>query len=419
MEKIPVIDQFETAVLKLHSQLHAIEDELIPVDDALGRVLSQPILADRDSPACNVSAMDGYAVRLADLRSPAASGSLASGRFPVSGTAFAGRPVMTLPAGAAMQIFTGGCVPTGADCVIRREDILENLPADPTPSEHVNSLAANYVEIIVPLESLKTGQNIRFQGENIQRGQTVLTAGTSITPANIGALATFGEPNIRVRRKLKVAICTTGDELIAAGQPVQPWQIRDSNGPTLLAWLAGLPWCDLVGRYNLKDEFASVCQTFDQISRHCDVVIATGGVSAGDTDFVPRAIDHLAGKVHFHGLPIRPGKPVLAATLGRTLFWGLPGNPVSTAVTARVLVQPAMERLVAKTPPSEFEIELCEADDKTLPLMWYRLIQQTAQGARLLSSRGSGDLVSMAHSHGFVQIPPGKHGPGPWKCWLW
>lgn len=150
------------------------------------------------------------------------------------------------------------------------------------------------------------------------------------------------------------------------------------------------------------------------------VILLTGGVSAGDTDYVLPAIESLGGQVVFHRLPIRPGKPVLVAMLGKTLVVGLPGNPVSAAVTSRVIAQPLLERLAGlRLSQSYLRLELSNSDKKTLNLYWYRLIRLCNAGAELLDSQGSGDLVSLALSDGFLEVPPGCTGTGPWRTWLW
>jgi molybdopterin molybdotransferase len=391
----PVTHPVDSALSKVMDRLPLVGSEQLPVADTIGRVLSEDVLADRDSPAINVSAMDGYAVRLSDL---------GGGTLEVSSVAKAGYPLESLQPGKAVQIFTGAPVPAGADCVIRREDTRES------PGQ---------VELRVPSESIRPRQNIRYQGENATVGQRILGSGKLMTTATIGCLATFGPPTVAVRRRLSISLLASGDELVAPGGPAQPWQIRDSNGPTLRAWLAGLTWAEVVGQSRVRDSLMDTQNALAAACSKSDVVIFTGGVSAGDTDYLPQGIVDNGGEILFHRLPIRPGKPVLAGLLNGKLIIGLPGNPVSTAVTARVIAQPLLEHLVGLESRPLIYLPLNQPDDKTLNLVWYRLIQLNGDSAALVDTRGSGDLVSLARSDGFLEIPAGQSGPGPWRAWFW
>jgi molybdopterin molybdotransferase len=396
---LPQLDSVELAIESLCQSLLPIDDEQVTQHQALSRILSQPLTADRDSPPLDVSAMDGYAIRMADIADRASDLTLK-----VTGVAYAGHAPFPLQTGTCAQIFTGGCVPEGADCVICREDTTES---------------PGYVTLNLQLKQPQAGQNIRRRGENIKRGEIVLAAGTEIDTSSIGALATFGAAELRVRRLLRVSLLTTGDELIESGGQVQPWQIRDSNGPTLRMWLEKLGWVTIVDHRRISDDRQAISAALQELLETCDVVILTGGVSAGDTDFVPGVICELGGQIAFHKLPIRPGKPVLGARCGNKVIFGLPGNPVSAAVTARVIAQTVLERMVGRRPRPNLMLSLNNPDDKKLPLIWYRLITVDGPTACLVENRGSGDLVSMSRSQGFIEQPIGAAGAGPWKAWLW
>jgi molybdopterin molybdotransferase len=175
----------------------------------------------------------------------------------------------------------------------------------------------------------------------------------------------------------------------------------------------------LVHQSRVQDNLVETRRALSVACEQSDVVILTGGVSAGDTDFVPEAIIDLGGDIVFHRLPIRPGKPVLAGFVNETLVIGLPGNPVSTTITARVIAEPLLERLAGLSRRPDLWLTLVQSDEKTLNLIWYRLIRLQDRGASLVGSRGSGDLVSLALSNGFVEVPPGQFGSGPWRAWLW
>ncbi len=394
-DSLPQIEWIDAAIDRAAQRFDCVPSELTKIQTALGRVLAQGILADRDSPALDVSAMDGYAMRLSDL---SCSG------VPVSGVACAGKPPIELPVGRAIQIFTGAAVPFGADCVIQREQTIESPGS---------------VQLTVAPDSIRPGQNIRRRGENIKSGQLVLAEGTQLTTATAGALATFGPAEILVRRKVRVSLLTSGDELIEPGGQVQPWQIRDSNSLTLQGWLSGLPWATIIGQQRFGDTLQSAIQAIKLAGRDCDAIILTGGVSAGDTDYIPKALMELGGEILFHRLPIRPGKPVLVGCWEGKLVVGLPGNPVSAAVVSRVIAQPLLQRLGGVLPPPMTQLSLSESDDKRLNLVWYRLIELNGGHGRLIDSRGSGDLVSLSRSQGFIEQPAGQSGLGPWRTWLW
>lgn len=394
------MDTIANAITQLAAHLRPVDIEAIPVASAAGRVLADPLTADRDSPALSVSAMDGYAVCLEDLPDDLTTA------LRVAHVAAAGAPPVQLPTGEAVMIFTGAPVPHGANCVIKREDTLEREGA---------------VTLQLAKEDLAQGQHIRWRGENIQQGAELLAAGTILGPAAVAATASFGACELQVRRRLRVTVLNTGDELVPAGQPVEDWQIRDSNGPVLDAWLSSLPWVEPVARRRVGDTLEAVQAVLAEAISSSDAVILTGGVSMGNADYVPEAIQRLGGTIGFHRLPLRPGKPVLGASLANRLILGLPGNPVSVAVTARVFGDPLLRCLAGAARREAFPcVYLEDADDQHLPLVWYRLVTIHADGrARLCSSRGSGDLVSLARSHGFIEIPAASSGVGPWPYTHW
>ena len=403
MQTLPQIDPVATAIAKLAERLSCVDVEQCLTERASGRVLAEPIIADRDSPPIDVSAMDGYAIRLADLSQSQPHGVA----MRIAAVAAAGAAPPGLPPHEAVQIFTGAAVPTEADCVVRREDTIE---------------AVHEVKFVVLADSLRVGQNIRRRGENIQAGQIVLARGTVLSAPVMGAIATFAPMQLLVQRRVRVVVLNTGDELAGIGQAVEAWQIRDSNGPLLETWLRQLPWIELVGRRHVGDSLESVMSAIAEQLSLADAILLTGGVSLGDTDFVPEAITKLGGETVFHRLPIRPGKPVLGASLSGKLLLGLPGNPVSVAVTSRVIGLPLLRKLAGISPMEEAQPRclLSEADEKKLPLVWYRLVKVAQDSAvRLVDSQGSGDLVSLAQSDGFVEVPIGASGVGPWRVRWW
>ncbi|MCC7333759.1 MAG: molybdopterin molybdotransferase MoeA [Pirellulaceae bacterium] len=395
--QLPQVGRVASAIEQLSTRLQPVDQERVPNALAAGRVLAEDLIADRPSPALDVSAMDGYALRLQD-ELPAT--------LPVQSTAPAGSAPQTLHPGHAIRIFTGAVVPTGADCVVRREDTIEH------PGQ---------VQLTIPIAEMKLGQNIRRQGENSSQGAKLLSRGSIVEAASIAAVASFGARDLRVYRTVRVAVLNTGDELAEPGAAVEAWQIRDSNGPTLAAWLSQLSWVTTTQRQRVADTLSSVQAALAEQLEQSDAIILTGGVSMGDTDYVPAAIESLGGEIVFHRLPIRPGKPVLGAVLKGKLILGLPGNPVSVAVTARVLGEPLLRKLAGcECAAPRLSVQLTESDGKRIDLTWFRLVNINAHGElHLAQSQGSGDLVSLSQSCGFVEIPPGENGQGPVRLTLW
>lgn len=393
------LDPVTASVLKLADRLQAVEVEPLPLSQLAGRVLAESLLADRDNPPLDVSAMDGYAIRTVDS---------AQGSFPIVARATAGSPPLKMQALSTIQIFTGSPVPEGADCVVPREQTRET---------------AERMELDVPADQLKVGQNIRYRGENARAGSQVLASGTLLNSTAIAAVASVAGRQLQVYRKVKVAIVNTGDELVSPGYPVADWQIHDSNGPTLAAAVARTDWLKLCARVRASDQLSTISETLANLLPAVDAIVVTGGVSVGDTDHVPAAITKLGGEIVFHRLPIRPGKPVLGAIMPEgKLIVGLPGNPVSVAVTATVVALPMLRKLGGLSPlmPPHPRVLIGNHDDKQLKLQWYRLVELTDEGeVNYIDSRGSGDLISLARSAGFVTLPPGMSGPGPWPLTLW
>lgn len=387
------------SMARLADLLDTVGMETVSIEACAGRVLAQPLVADRDNPPMDVSAMDGYAVRLSDLRGEP---------LKVVGVVAAGSPPIDLPPQTAVRIFTGGPVPSAADAVVRRED---------------TDATGDQVMIRMPPSDLRFGLNIRRRGENIRERQGLLAIGTHLTAAPMSAVASFGESQLSVYSKVRVAILNTGDELIAPGLPVQAWQIRDSNGPVLEAFLRKETWIDVVHRRSVGDQLATLVTALNEQAASADAILLTGGVSMGDYDYVPDAILQCGGKIVFHRLPIRPGRPILGA-IGPNgqLIVGLPGNPVSVAITAKRFALMLLRKLggLRVEPSPNFSVHLTNPDARSLDLLWYRLVRLAGDGqGELLDSRGSGDLVSLAVSDGFVEIPAGQTGVGPWKYFSW
>jgi len=397
MTDIPVVSAIEAKLFELRDSLAVVGQEEVPLSGIVGRVVGRPILASRDSPAADVSAMDGYAVRMSDLTC----------RLPVQATIFAGAKPIPLEPNRAIKILTGAVVPSGAEVVVRKEDAVEG---------------EGVVEFTAPAHYMKSGANIRVQGENARAGDVIVPLGEQIGPHTMAGIATFCEhKTIPVFKKLRVTILNTGDELVSTGIPLETWQIRDSNGPFLEAALQGFSWCEVKRR--------KVADRIDEIEAHLrlalsdsDAVLLTGGVSMGETDYVPKVVLNVGGRIVFHRIPIRPGKPIMgASTSSGKLIMGLPGNPLSVAVTWRRYALPLLTHMAGqKSALSPVRLETVCDDVKKIDLTWFRLVTIESNGnARIIPSQGSGDIASLSRSHGFVEIPPGEVASGTRFYYPW
>lgn len=379
--------------------LAPVETEEVALNAARGRVLAAPLRADRDSPAHDVSAVDGYAVRRGDL---------ARGMIPLAGEVPMGAAPPALPPHAALRVYTGSAVPPGADALLMREEVEEH---------------ADRIVLRDPVRRPADGENIRRRGENGRAGETVVEAGRVVNAALVAGLATFGVARVAVHRRVRIAILNTGNELLPVEQSAEPWQIRDSNGPALQALMAANDWIDVQRTQRLPDDLAAIRRALADALECCDAVLLTGGVSAGQFDFVPEAVQCLGGRRVFHRLPLRPGRPAFGAVGPRgQAILGLPGNPLSVMATSVVLALPALRKLAGLScaHPPRPDVRVANDDGKRLHLWWFRMVRLVADGVvELVPNRGSGDVVSLARSDGFIEVPPHACGAGPWPFHAW
>ncbi len=313
----------EDAQQKMLQQLAPISDSLnVSLFEAAGRITAKPINSPLDVPSFDNSAMDGYALRLADIAPDRV--------FPVAGKAFAGAPFNAAwPAGSVIRIMTGAPIPAGCDAVVMQEQTEQRDGG---------------IVITAPVQA---AQNIRRIGEDIQAGKQVLDAGVRLGAAELPLLASLGIAEVSVLRKLRVAIFSTGDELQAVGQPLAEGQIYDTNRFTVALMLNKLG-CEVIDLGVIADDQAALRTAFTEADRQADVVISTGGVSVGEADFTRAMLEEL-GAITFWKLAIKPGKPFAFGRLANSWFCGLPGNPVSAAVTFYQLVQPLLATLTGQT----------------------------------------------------------------------
>lgn len=392
-------DTPDAALRALCTLVNPVGTESIDWRDATGRVLAADAVADRPSPSCDVSAMDGYALRREDC---------VAGVVGVAGEVLIGLEPQAMPRRMSLQIVTGAPVPVGADVVIKREDVIEH---------------GGTIELSEQLiESLKPGMNIRRVGENTAEGTPIECAGRVINAPVMGMLTGFGTAKPLVYRKVRLGIITTGNEVVAPGTTPTQWQLRDSNAPSLIALCDQHRWIRLQAHIHAPDTIESIKTIASDLIKACDALVFTGGVSMGDHDHVPEIVRLLGAQTIFHKLPQRPGKPALGAVLDGKPVFGLPGNPVSVMVTGHRLMIPALAiragiQQFNRTPRM---VRIVNYDQKTLGLWWSRLARIVDDDrVELIESRGSGDVPSSASSDGFVELAPGQSGEGPWPFWSW
>lgn len=294
------------------------EIELVDLKQAHGRILAEDLQADFDVPPhCN-SSMDGYAFAHQSLTTHT--------NLTQIGISWAGRPYLgTVQLGECVRIMTGACLPAGTDTVEMQEN------------------AEKLGEQIIMHSSPKLGENVRYPGDDLKQGETILTNGRKLTAADIGLIASLGKSHINVLRKPRIAFLSTGDELKLAGMPLAWGEIYDSNRYTLNALLQNLP-VDILDLGIIPDQAEAVEQAFLQAKAQSDLLITSGGVSVGDADFVASTLSRL-GQVNFWKMAMKPGKPLTHGRLGNCLFFGLPGNPVSVMATFLLFARPAILKL--------------------------------------------------------------------------
>jgi molybdopterin molybdotransferase len=390
----------EQARQAIHRFLKPVDAALrVPIRQALGRVLAEDLISPVDVPAHVNSAMDGYALRFADLEPTGAT------LLSVAGTALAGNPFeMPLPAGAAVRIMTGAVVPEGADTVVMQEQ------------------ATREGERVVIASGQRAGQNIRQRGEDLRKGSPALKQGQRVGPAELGLMASLGFVEVPVFRTLRVAIFSTGDELVNVGLPLGPGQIYDSNRYTLYGMVTRLGF-ECLDLGSVPDDPARLEHAFREAAAMADVVISSGGVSVGDADFVRPMLDRL-GEVLFWKIAMKPGRPLAYGRIGQSHFFGLPGNPVAVMVTFLAFVReallklagvdpvPALPRLRVKTTTplkkapgrTEFQRGILSPDDSG---EWT---------VRSTGNQGSGILSSMSAANCFIVLPQhsGSVAAGEW-----
>ena len=383
----PLIDADEAAALVLqHTPVLGVER--IELARSVGRVLAEDLIAESPLPAFPSSAVDGYAVRAAD----------AGKTLRVVGESAAGRPFdSTLPAGTAARILTGGVVPDGADCIVMVEDV------------HVSG------DTVTVPASLGAGSNFHRIGDDLREGDRILSAGAQLGAAELGIAAATGRAELPVRRRPRVALMSTGDELVEVGRTPGRGQIPDSNRWALLAALreAGAD-VDVLGI--APDEAEPLRRLVVDALKEADALVTSGGVSVGTHDLVKPLLESL-GTVHVGRVKLKPGKPFTFATLAdHRVAFGLPGFPVSSLVTFEVFVRPALRKMqgFAQLHRPTLAVRLAYDAKPTADRTEYQRVTLRREGRELVAettgSQSSSRLMSLAGANALVRIPAGDQG---------
>lgn len=365
--------------------------EEVPVLDADGRILAEDCAAPIDIPPFPNSAVDGYAVRFADLRASDAT------ILPVGAVVAAGAsPEGVSVAGSAARIFTGAPMPAEADTVFMQEDV-HVLPDG---------------RVSLPL-GLKRGANSRDAGEDAAKGSSIIAAGRRLRPQDLALATAVGLRTLKVRRTLKVGVFSTGNELVEPGAPLRPGAIYDSNRVLLLTllWRMGVAARDLG---IIRDDPAALAARLSAAAAEHDVILTSGGVSTGDEDHVKTAVETI-GRLVFWRLGIKPGRPVAMGMIDGKPFLGLPGNPVAVYVTLLFVVRPLLARLAgeAYVPPRGFTVRAAFSYRKRAGRREFVRVSlaRDADGiweARKFQRDGAGMLSSLTETDGLVELEDGR-----------
>lgn len=362
-------------------------EDTVGLHDAHLRTLSRDVTSPMHVPPHDYSAMDGYALRHADLQGGVP-------RLRAIGHSLAGHPFDgKVSAGECVRIMTGALIPEGCDTVVMQEQAIHEGTDVAISGKH------------------DIGQNIRRAGEDIPLGATALSAGQVIRAAELGLLASLGLSRAMVFRKLRVAIFSTGDELLQPGAPLKPGRIYDSNRYTLYGLLSEMGGVEILDMGNIRDDRSAIKSALLAAASNADVIITSGGVSVGEADYIKELLAEI-GEVVFWKIAMKPGRPLAYGKVGASHFFGLPGNPVAVMVTFRQFVSDALRILMGQQPKTAFIIKaVCTERIKKSPgrTEFQRgILTQDETGAltvRTTGAQGSGMLSSMCRANCFIVLP--------------
>ncbi len=385
------VDQVNAFLHELVQPVSADESQDVFLMDALGRVLAADVISPISVPAHNNSAMDGFAFDAAQLRADQPL------TLRVVGTALAGKAWQgKVNAGECLKIMTGAILPDGLDTI--------------APQEFCQVDSAHDVSTVtIPPKILKAGANRRLLGEDLMQGQPALTAGQHLTPAALGLVASLGLPDVRVHRRLRVAYFSTGDEVMSLGEAPREGAVYDSNRFTVFGLLTRMG-CEVIDMGVVRDDPALLEAAFAKAALEADAIITSGGVSVGEADFTKAMMKKL-GDVAFWRIAMRPGRPMAVGRIGKSVLFGLPGNPVAVMVTFLAFVRPALLRMMGSTakPAPLLRAKSLEPLRKKAGRTEYQrgFVSSAPDGTlhvRTTGNQGSGVLSSMVQGNGLIVL---------------
>ena len=384
------VDKAQEFIQHLVQALPAIASEELPLMQALGRIVAEDIISPINVPAHDNSAMDGFAFDGKQLGT-------APLQLRVVGTALAGKAWQgSVKSGECVKIMTGAVMPEGLDTVIAQE--LTTLKA-----------ADGETVVEVPAGILQAGDNRRKAGEDLQRGLPALMAGSTLTPAALGLVASLGIAKVKVYRQLRVAYFSTGDEVLSLGDALREGAVYDSNRYTVFGLLSRMG-CAVIDMGVVRDDPALLEDAFKQAANKADVIITSGGVSVGEADFTKAMMKKL-GDVAFWKIAMRPGRPMAVGRLGNSILFGLPGNPVAVMVTFLAFVKPALLHLMGGTPSTtpylraKSAVALRKKPGRTeYQRGFVRTLPDGTLQVEAAGNQGSGVLRSMVEANGLIVL---------------
>jgi molybdopterin molybdotransferase len=385
------VSQVNEFLAQLVQPVSADDSQDVFLFDALGRMLAQDVVSPISVPAHNNSAMDGFAFDATQLQADQPLS------LRVVGTALAGKAWQgKVNAGECLKIMTGAILPDGLDTVV--------------PQEFCQVVSAHdMTTVTLPPNILKAGDNRRLMGEDLMQGQPALTAGQHLTPAALGLIASLGLPDVRVHRRLRVAYFSTGDEVLSLGEAPREGAVYDSNRYTVFGLLTRMG-CEVIDMGVVRDDPALLEAAFAKAALEADAIITSGGVSVGEADFTKAMMKKL-GDVAFWKIAMRPGRPMAVGRIGKSVLFGLPGNPVAVMVTFLAFVRPALLRMMGSTANAAplLRAKSLEPLRKKVGRTEYQrgFVSCAADGTlqvRTTGNQGSGVLSSMVQGNGLIVL---------------
>lgn len=391
----PNLLPFEQALSNILDQVPSVkETEQVLISEALNRVTASAVESPLNVPPHNNSAMDGYAYARSSFDHEHCSNTLT-----LIGRSMAGEPFQgECLSGQCVRIMTGAKLPLGCDTVEMQENCqaIENASGDPT---HIKFLQPN-----------KKGSNVRYAGEDIKQDQIVFEKGRKLSAIDVGVLASLGVPTVTVYRKITVALISTGDELKLPGETLTEGDIYESNSFTLAAMLEKMN-IEVLKLGVVKDDKAAITQAFIKADNQADAIFSSGGVSVGEADYTKEVLDEL-GDISFWKIAMKPGKPFAFGKLPHSVFFGLPGNPVSATVTAHMLAIPALAKMqnCINSKPVKLKVKTATDIRKSPGRMDFQrgILSVNELGEMSVSStgnQGSGVLTSLAKANCYIVLP--------------